>query len=155
MGVLVNNVFTLKVGENLRTHLENALMAKTPTEDCIDDPTKCPYYPKGQEKQCSNTKSGIVSNCNTICREIFRGNSYSGRTIPACEIGCSYAENYFKGNELKLPGSCCLMNCQYTVWTHQAGNDKCNYRNGLGISIPELNNFGAGKACRMGCVIGN
>lgn len=143
--------------ENLRSEILNQLEAegKTPTQDCILDVTKCPYYPNGQLTQCSNGNSGIVSNCNSLCNAILSGNAYSSRTIPACQIGCSYAANYFRGNDKGTPGKDCLFNCQYTVWTFQGGNNKCNYNNGLGISVPELDNFGAGKSCRIGCVLGN
>merc|ERR1711916_206196 len=116
---------------SLRATVSNQLLKQTSTDTCISVPAQCPYYPSNQLNQC-----------------------FSGNIIPACEIGCSYAAKYW-GTAADLPGANCAQNCQFTVWAFKQGQTKCNYNNGLGINVPELQNFGAGKACRIGCVIGN
>merc|ERR1711916_179997 len=141
--------------ENLRSSISASLEKKTSASECAQDVTVCPTYPPNQTGKCDNSKSGIVNNCVEIAEAILSGTSYSANTIAAANIGCAYAKNYWQGNPNNLLGNDCAQQCSFTVWTFQGGNSNCNYNNGLGISVPQLNNFGAGKACRIGCVIGN
>merc|ERR1711916_402781 len=87
---------------SLRATGSNQLLKQTSTDTCISVPAQCPYYPSNQLNQCFSGNTGVVSNCQQLCKDIFTGNQYSGNIIPACEIGCSYAAKYW-GTAAELP----------------------------------------------------
>jgi hypothetical protein len=139
--------------------------------NCLADSTQCPRYPPGvfedeyprryqtgdNKPSCyieHNTPMGEV--CDDVCRELFetytQDTTWGVKVTKACRIGCGYADISNSGGD---SAESCMKACKNTVWHYKAGMQKCNWMNGLGIAVFEMTEFGAGKACEMGCVIGN
>jgi len=136
----------------------------------------CPHFPKGvlqsdypnrynhagrePRPQCYWEEPGINEKCEEACDVLFR--KITGETdgavkvMLACKVGCKYARR-----EHAMQNTNCHWDCKNTVWVSVNGKDKCNYDIGLGIATGEFERtfgtglFGTGKACEMGCLLGN
>lgn len=134
-------------------------------DQCLADTTKCTKYQPGifkrdYPKRYQNTKKCYFESfdplteeqCDEVCSELFEQNLQWGPKVQrACKIGCRYSINWHESGR-KDPT--CMKQCKTTVWNRSKNNKRCNYDDGLGIDVWEINYFGAGIACELGCLIG-
>lgn len=130
---------------------------------CLTDVSKCTTYPKGvfasdyprrfEDRECYKERPDALEEgqCEGVCDELFEENPQWGPKVRrACRVGCMYARNWHARNK-RTPS--CMRRCKTTVW-NRGRTSKCNFKKGLGIDVWEIQYFGAGIACELGCLIG-
>jgi hypothetical protein len=147
---------------------------------CMVETAECPHLPEkilesdyplrfqvsGQEKpRCYTEDSHVNKNCESTCEMLFRKlqteTDGEARAVISCQIGCKYAEREITTKAYSARSPNCHWDCKNTVWTFAMDKTKCNYGNGLGLATKEFEDifgsgvFGVGKACEIGCIIGN
>jgi hypothetical protein len=136
---------------------------------CVAESVNCPRYPAGTFAKewpiryvtgvdapfCYYESNLEVLECKDICIELFETytaeTSWGVKVSQACQIGCGYAAIAMQN---PATGMKCFEACKRTVW-HYTDNTKCNYDQGLGLAVFEIIQFGSGKACELGCIVGN
>jgi len=137
-------------------------------QDCKDNYINCPRYPPGVfaeeyptrfktgpgENQCIvASQAPILDECKDICVELFETyteeTTWGVKVSQACQIGCGFAEQAMSDPSAET----CMKHCKNTVWHRQTNTAQCNWDQGMDLAVFEMQEFGSGKACELGCII--
>jgi len=149
----------------IQTNTQVPTQTPVRVQECLGNAWQCPQFPAGQlvadypdrfvykDTLCFHELGIVNPTCRYLCKTLFESFNVLGwgaRVSAACQVGCGYAEQW---REVKGSRDC-MLSCKDTVW-NQGPAQACNFQKGLGIEIADLVQFGAGKACEIGCSIGN
>jgi len=133
---------------------------KALVQSCLDDISNCPVY--GDEvdnsyEDCHFEVKEYITECRDLCYQLFEPStrkSWGEKVLASCDIGCKYAKATIEemGDDSDLDS--CFDRCTTTVWNRKKDAGRCRWKAGLGLNVWELKNFGAGKSCRIGCILG-
>ena len=178
---MTRQYFTMSEDSNLSVKArDHTNLLHLMRERCLMNTTYCPQLPPNQfsadysafvegqrrDEQCYKEAReydpGCEANCELLFRKMKNETEAQNKVTVACQLGCAYAKHEKTKTSGSLTETNCQFDCRNTVWVALPGKPrKCNYDQGLDLVTTFFESrhgsgvFGVGKACEIGCILGN